>query len=519
MSVSGHPKKTADATNLPANNHHQNLEPRVGAWQAVSLDNAVRGPPDQPALGHAFDDGQDYFPAFPVTDQFLNLPPSQPSSLKLENNCHNPLTPLDVHTADGYRVYGAGAQPFRPVFINADSDNDATMPDVADLIRSKPPMSMPLLDSKKNPPPKPSAAPPGPLGDSTKSSRAPKPPGRKAGGDAPTSNTWTVPDMNRLIKHASEHVFNNKRTPKALRLKWEEMKAIYYQIDVLESFTGGDGDDDWQAARISEDDDPEEIILEKLHERLDIVRERKPGFDPHSKVKTAEIYWDWVRGGNEGWYKRMHARFKGSLAYDRKHTRRIVYAPPLEGDSDSDDDTSSEADSNLVMSGFNAKSRANKTKHARSTSALEAVASTTKEFLSAGRKATESGNAVALQRLSFDREQASVAHEIARETMRMLVENQKRKWSNDRRMAELEEERRKRRWMMEETTAHEERLLNRVRELNKLVADPATDSMLKDLYRERIESALRQLSQVGAQAYWTDRKHKTQSTVWDEDEN
>lgn len=93
-----------------------------------------------------------------------------------------------------------------------------------------------------------------------------------------------------------------KRTGTQVRKQWGNAKEIYRQVHALESFTGGDGDGDYRP----EDGDSKGTILEKLGGRLLMVHSHKPNVDPQRKVKSAEVYYNWIQGGEDSWYKRMH---------------------------------------------------------------------------------------------------------------------------------------------------------------------------------------------------------------------
>jgi hypothetical protein len=169
----------------------------------------------------------------------------------------------------------------------------------------------------------------------------------------------------------------------------------------------------------------------------------------------------------------------------------------VDQDTDSGDEATSKSDTNTSSHESKAKVRAGKTgKNSSGKSTMETASSAVDKFFAAKQTTTDTKNAVALQRLDFDRAQADVANKIALEMLQMRCESQKRKWSNDRRMAELQEEEAKRRRVIEENTAEEQRLLARVEKLNQLLSNPSTDPEMKEVFKEQVKTALAALAKL-----------------------
>ncbi|KAG9118908.1 hypothetical protein FRC07_006332, partial [Ceratobasidium sp. 392] len=333
---------------------------------------------------------------------------------------------------------------------------------------------------------------------------------KKAGDKVTTSNLWTIEECDRLIRHivdsddnfrraekkgantkfwqqVAETLFENKRSADAVQLRWKELKLTFQQVKAFESFTGGDGDGDWKI----DDDDDKETILDKLRGRLDGIRSKKPNIDPHSKVKSAEVYWDWIRGGDDSWYAQLYMRFRDMSTFERKFPRRSGTLSPAEDSSDSNDDTTSKSDATPMKRSNKLKTRVIKSeKKTRGMSDMGIVAGAAKDFFATQLSANEARTAMAQKRLDLEFKKTNVANKVTEETLKMQCESQKRKWSNDKRMAAIAEEDAKRRQTQEEKTANSELKLAQVRELNKLMADPMTDESVKDIYREQIKLVL-----------------------------
>ncbi|KAG9086456.1 hypothetical protein FS749_003628 [Ceratobasidium sp. UAMH 11750] len=432
-------------------NQYNVAEPEVNSWGYT--DAAAPSAPEHKAAG-----GVDRSaPALPVASPFANLTLAQRG---LKDEGPQPPVPPVAPVITSQRAQS-------PVIDAscADSSSDTIMPDASDLIPSKPAnrvpsQSVPSQDKKKS---SASAltAPSAQAQKAPKSTRSPKTVTQKAGDNV--SNTWTIDHHDLLIRHildsdenfknaekkggslafwkrVSENIFENKRTPEALQQRWKELKGIYQQVKALESFTGGDGDGEF----VIDGDDPEAVILDKLRGRLDSIHERKPNIDPQRKVKSPDVYWNWIRGGDESWYWQMHAWFRDSSTFERKHVRRSGSLSPLKIDSNTDDETTSKLNVNTPKR--DVKSRAGKTeKGTRGLTGLDAAATAAKEFFAAQNSANGMKNNVAMERLKFEQQQAKVANELSAKTLEMRCETQKRKWSNDKRMAEIAEEDAKRR--------------------------------------------------------------------------
>ncbi|KAG9084592.1 hypothetical protein FRC06_003986, partial [Ceratobasidium sp. 370] len=451
-------------------NQYEVAESDVGGW---GYTDAV-GPPAPDAGGV-----DRSAPALPVASQLAGLTLAQhnPPGVKDESSVQPPVPPVN----------GQQAQPSSSDTSHADSSSDTIMPDAFDLIPPKPAKHVPSQNKKKSSasvPTPPSVQAP----KTQKSTRSLKTTTQKAGDNNATSNGWTVDHHDLLIRHildsdenfnnaekkggnhsfwkrVSEHIFENKRSPEVLQQRWKDLKGIYQQVKALESFTGGDGDGEFTI----DGDDSEATILEKLRGRLDIIHERKPNIDPQRRVKSADIYWNWIRGGDESWYQQMHVRFRDLSTFDRKHVRRSSSLSPLEIDSNSDGDGEITSKSDANTPKRSVKSRAAKIERGtRGLTGLDAAATAAKEFFAAQHSANSMKNNVALERLKLEQEQA------------------KRKWSHD-------EEEAKRHRIHEDAAAQQERVFAQVRELNKLATDPSTDPALRDFYQEEIKVAIRGL--------------------------
>ncbi|KAG9081601.1 hypothetical protein FRC06_005494 [Ceratobasidium sp. 370] len=496
----------------PTVNRYNAAESDVGGWGytdvagPAALENNTGGEVDRSA------------PALPVTSRFANLTLAQHNPPGVTGD--GPVRPSVPPVAP--IVNGQRAQSPVVEILNADSGSDTIMPDAFDLIPPKPAnhvpsQGVPSQGKKKSSASAPAApsAPSAPAPKSQKATRALKMTVQKAGDDNTTSNAWTVDHLDLLIRHildsdenfknaekkggnlafwkrVSEHIFDNKRSPEALQQRWKELKVVYQQVKALESFTGGNGDGEFKI----DDDDSEGTILDKLRGRLDLIHEQKPNIDPQRRIKSADIYWNWIRGGDDSWYRQMHTWFRDSSTFDRKRVRRSGSLSPLEIDSNSDGETSK---SDINTPKRSVKSRAGKT-GTRGLLGLDAAATAAKEFFATQHSANNMKNNMALERLKFDQERAKaaderakVADELSIRTMEMRCETQKRKWSNEERMAEIAAEDAKRRRLSEDKAAQDERALSRVRELNKLVADPTTDPELREIYREKIKAVLSHL--------------------------
>ncbi|KAG9120398.1 hypothetical protein FRC07_004122 [Ceratobasidium sp. 392] len=454
--------------------------------------------------------------AAPVTSQLANL------AINQHNNNHasaNPVTPARIapHTANSDQSNSRQRTlPSAMDTIAIESDSDTHMPSFSDLLRPSAP-ALPKKESVVANAAVPSKAKPADAtetksGTASKSTRKAKSKNQNAE-EKPTSSEWTFEEFKDLVIHitdsddsfkrsqdkgtnlsfwkrVSDQLFESKKSPESVRAQWKKAERIYPQVKAFESFTGGGGDGEWDV----EDDDDEEAAIGKLNNRLAYIRERKPNIDHNKEVKNGAMYRNWTRGGDESLYNAMHIRFKDKKTFEREAPRRSGSISPLETGSESDDETTSKSDANILNRSAKGKSRnAKRTeRQARGKSGLESVASTTDKFFAAKQASTEAKQNVALQRLEFERAQADVNNKIALDTLEMRTQNQKRKWSNDQRMAKLQEEETKRRRLLEEKAEQEKRILDRIEKLNGFMRD-ATNPAVIEMYQKQIDKAFGEL--------------------------
>ncbi|QRV84364.1 hypothetical protein RhiJN_12380 [Ceratobasidium sp. AG-Ba] len=312
-----------------------------------------------------------------------------------------------------------------------------------------------------------------------------------------STTAWTPEDFENLIRHivgsddlfkrsqqkgpnlefwnrVAEELFGGKKKGEATRAQWKKAERIYASVKAFESFTGGDGDgdEDW----VVEESDDEEAAVMKLTGRLAYIRRCKPNIDQNREIKTGEMYREWTRGGDDSLYRILHERFKDIKTFEREIPRHSGMVSDPETDSKSDTNGSTQ----------NSKGKKHK-------SDLTSAASTTEKFFAAKDASAKARHEVALQRLELDRAHMEVANMIALDTHKLRKESQKRKWSNDKRMAMLQEEEAKRRRVLEDTAEREKLIMNRIRSLQELV-NTTTNPTLIEMYQKRIDLALAELS-------------------------
>lgn len=269
------------------------------------------------------------------------------------------------------------------------------------------------------------------------------------------------------------------------RTHWRLGRTIYSIIHQLESFTGGDGDGD-EDTRFDDDDD-KVTALGKLRQRLETIQSRKPNIDPHRKVKP-EIYYNWLRGGDDSWYAKLHQRFKDNKT---SFTRQIERGSGRIEDSDDSDGTKSDS---------TPSSRNHQSKQKRHASALEGMVSIAKDYQDSRKAAAEAKHTVAQQRLDFERERAQVADaallrktELDGKLLDFRMEVLKRKWANEEKAQTAEEVAKKRREAIEEKHQQQNLILDQIKALEALISKPDTDEQLKETLRVRVGSLLDKL--------------------------
>ncbi|QRV77401.1 hypothetical protein RhiJN_05416 [Ceratobasidium sp. AG-Ba] len=435
--------------------------------------------------------GQNAFAA-PVASQLANL--------TLARNEEISRMSLQPSQALG-RQHQRAASPPEFAFVDTDSE----MPDVATVICSTTAGAAkggPVADTpsapKQNSKPVTGARRETDSKPNRKNKSKDKTTGTKAEEKAATT-TWTSEEFDTLVRHiagsddlfkhsqqkgpnldfwnrVTEELFGSKKKGESTRAQWKKAEKIYVAVKAFELFTGGDGDGDdhWV---VGESDDEEAAVL-KLTGRLAYIRQCKPNIDQNREIKTGEMYREWTRGGDDSLYRILHERFKDIETFEREIPRHSGMI--------SDPDTDSKSDTNGSTQNSNGK------KHK---SDLATTASTTEKFFAAKDASAKAKHEVALQRLELERSHMQVANMIALDTHKLRKESQKRKWSNDKRMARLKEEEAKRRRMLEDTTAREKHVMDRIRSLQELV-NTTTNPTLIEMYQKRIDLALAELPQV-----------------------
>ncbi|KAG8752510.1 hypothetical protein FRC12_011914 [Ceratobasidium sp. 428] len=493
------PDKVADPAAMLA--YPQQPKPELNPGNPDWGNNGMRELPFAPTNDY---DGDNYGAgALPVASQLAHLA----------------IVPHNEPGAAAPPVRGVNIQPMQPreaATVDMDSDTDPALPNAVDLMRN----------AAKRPPPASEKKKPAAKSSATPSAQAPKEKAKtkrseknlvhKDGNRAATPPTtsgkepWTVDQIDRLIRHICESnenfkraqrkgtdmsfwrtvevtIFEGERKASAIKARWIEVKKTYREVRAIKEVTGGggDGDEDFEL----DDDDTEDSAKDKLRRHLDFVHENKPNVDPQGKVKTPELYYNWVRNQDESWYSLMHQRFKGSTSIRRKRIRRSGSLSSANSESSSDGDTSNE-----TSSGRSTKPKGGKA----SSSAKDGfglAASAAKDFFANQVTIAEGKNAITDKRLEIEKDRTHAADKANADTLKMRCEITKRKWEVEDRAAAVAAEETKRRRVVEDQNAGQNKILAQVQALNTLVTE-TTDEGLKSLYRACIAAALDSLANV-----------------------
>ncbi|GAB1524320.1 hypothetical protein RhiTH_007473 [Rhizoctonia solani] len=215
------------------------------------------------------------------------------------------------------------------------------------------------------------------------------------------------------------------------RTHWRLGRTIYSIIHQLESFTGGNGNGNKDTQ--FDNDDNKTTALEKIQQHLEKIQSQKPNIDPHCKIKP-KIYYNWVQGGDNSWYSKLHKRFKDA---------KTTFAQEIEHRSgrinNSDDSSHSKSDSPLLL-------RRSKPKQKRSDSSVDGIVTIAKDLHDSQKAATNVNAMIAKQWLDFEKEQAQIADaallkkaNFDKKLLNFKIEAMKRKWANKEKAHNAEE--------------------------------------------------------------------------------
>ncbi|KAF8597307.1 hypothetical protein BDV93DRAFT_562413 [Ceratobasidium sp. AG-I] len=459
----------------------------------------------------------------PVASQFANLALSHLSDNEHTATHHAlPSARTTPHHVDSH----PRASPRTANLKAIDSDSD--MPDVADILRMASVVEPQQKDgggSATQPSqPKPSSVAIAKPSAASKSAQKGKSKEKKKEDKTATSH-WSFEEFENLVRHIvssdalftsarqkgaglsfwnkiSDELYKGEKKGESVRSQWKKAESLYAIVRAFESFTGGDGDGEW----VVDDDDDEEAAIEKLNNRLAHIRQCKPNIDQHNDIKDAKMYRDWTRGGNDSLYHVMHQHFKDLKTFVRKATMRSGSISP---GSDGDDEVTSKSDANDASCDSKSKPKPqarNTEKHTRSKNLADAVSTSAdkifaakqesakvkQESIKAKQEDARARHDLATQRLELDRAHLDLANKIALKTHQLQAESQKRKWSNDKRMAAMQEEEAKRRRTMEEKAVEEKHILERVQTLNDLISKTNNPDLIAK-YQGQIDRAFESL--------------------------
>ncbi|CUA77998.1 hypothetical protein RSOLAG22IIIB_12963 [Rhizoctonia solani] len=347
-------------------------------------------------------------------------------------------------------------------------------------------------------------------GKATISTRASKSKNVKVNKDSSStseSTKWTADDSTVLYEHilnpdednfelaeakgsndqfwnkVAKTVFPNQFTGPQLRHHWNEAKNIFKVIDSFQNFTGGGGDGDESDLQVDSDDD-EESALAKLNRRIETIHKRKPNLDPSRKIKSAEIYHTWIRGGEDSWYMKMKQRFQ-----DRKNlTREVKRGTGRRTEiSDSDDDVpSSKTDQ--------------KSKPSRSAAAMEGMATVVKDLRDDRKAANQAKDSVAMERLKFEKERAAASDSVEQKKLdleetllKFRIEMTQRKWEEEKSAKEKEDRESKRRKTDEDVKLKQELLADEIKLFQNMVKEAGDDVDIRNIALKQLKQATENL--------------------------
>ncbi|EUC56093.1 hypothetical protein RSOL_159010, partial [Rhizoctonia solani AG-3 Rhs1AP] len=294
---------------------------------------------------------------------------------------------------------------------------------------------------------------------------------------------WTTDDSTVLYEYVlnpNEDNFELAETKGSNDRFWTKAAHIVFQ----NQFTGrGGGDGDESDLQVDDDDD-EETALAKLNKRIDTIHKRKPNLDPSRKIKSAQIYHAWIRGGEESWYMKMKQRFQDKKNLTREVKRGTGRRTEI---SDSDDELPSARTDQ-------------KPKTSRSTAAVEGMATVIKDMRDDRKAANEAKDSIAMERLKFEKERAAAADSaemkkvgLEETLLQFKIEMTRRKWDEEKSAKEREERELKRQKIDEDVKLKQGMLMEQIKLYQNMVKEAGEDNDLRKIALEQLKKSMEDL--------------------------